>query len=173
MSVTKQQQLEWLAESWVQFPSGSWKVCMSVYAVGDFVEFQAREKHEINMEEWRQERDKIEMIEEVDMSWYTRGEKPPIGCECLIHHAAWYEDKYEKVKIVAITEEYLIVRYASFEQHYPLNQISFKPIQTKRDKVIEDMLLVLTDLDGCSLKDIVSALYDAGYDKPFTQGIIE
>ena len=109
----------------------------------------------------------------MDDSWYTRGEKPPIGCECLIHHAAWYEDKYEKVKIVAITEEYLIVRYASFEQHYPLNQISFKPIQTRRDKAIEDMLLVLSDLDGCSLKDIVSALYDAGYDKPFTQGHLE
>ena len=109
----------------------------------------------------------------MDDSWDTRGEKPPVGCECLIHHAAWYKDKYEKVKIVAITEEYLIVKYENMEQHYPLNRISFKPTQTRRDKAIEDMLLVLSDLDGRSLKDIVSALYDAGYNKPFTQGIIE
>ena len=172
MSVTEQQQLKYLAENYKDWPCNKPVALMSCNRLGVSVT-SGEDGYFVTYTEWRQERDKIEMIEEIDMSWYTCGEKPPVGCECLIHHAAWCKDKYEKVKIAAITEEYLIVRYASFEQHYPLNQISFKPTQTERDKAIEDMLLVLTDLDGCSLKDIVSALYDAGYDKPFTQGIIE
>ena len=170
MSVTKQQQLKYLAENCKEWPCAGPIIKMGCNNLGEVVSF--KDCHYITFTEWQQERDKIETKAKDNSLWYTRGEKPPVGCECLINLAGWCKDKYEKVKIVAITEEYLIVRYASFEQHYPLNQISFKPIQTKRDKAIEDMLLVLIDLDGCSLHDIVSALYDAGYDKHFTQGIL-
>ena len=72
--------------------------------------------NDLDVCEFRPVINKIEKFEEVDESWYTRGEKPPVGCDCLIHHVAWYKDKYEKVRIVAITEEYLIVKYENMEQ---------------------------------------------------------
>ena len=73
----------------------------------------------------------------VDNSWHERGEFPPVGCECDIRHSCWNSEKYEKVTVAAITNEYLIVKYATFEQYYMLKDISFRPVRTERDVLIE------------------------------------
>ena len=72
-----------------------------------------------------------------DNGWYERGELPPVGVECDIRHSCWNSEKYEKVTVVAITNEYLIVKYVTLEQHYMLKDISFRPIRTERDVLIE------------------------------------
>lgn len=71
-----------------------------------------------------------------DNGWHERGELPPVGVECDIRHSCWNSEKYEKVTVAAITNEYLIVKYATFEQHYMLKDISFRPIRTERDELV-------------------------------------
>ena len=108
---------------------------------------------------------------EVDDSWHERGELPPVGCECDIRHSCWNSEKYEKVTVAAITSEYVIVKYATFEQHYMLKDISFHPLRTEREKAIDEMIGILkakfdrSGIDGISVADIVDELYDAGYRK--------
>ena len=96
---------------------------------------------------------------EVDSSWHERGELPPVGCECYIRHSCWNSEKYEKVTVAAITNECLIVKYATFEQHYMLKDISFRPIRTERDELIEiisSSLLVTTE-------QVADAIIAAGF----------
>lgn len=71
-----------------------------------------------------------------DNGWYERGDLPPVGAVCYIRHSCWNSEKYDKVTIVAITNEYLIVKYETLEQHYMLKDISFRPIRTERDELV-------------------------------------
>ena len=65
----------------------------------------------------------------------------------------------------------MIVKYATFEQHYMLKDISFRPLRTEREKAIEEMIGILkakfdrSGVDGIVVADIVDELYDAGYRK--------
>ena len=102
---------------------------------------------------------------EVDNSWHERGEFPPAGCECYIRHSCWNSEKYEKVTVAAITNEYVIVKYATFEQHYTLNDISFRPLRTEREKEIEEMTNLIAKSVFGSAKCQAEKLYDAGYRK--------
>ncbi len=70
-----------------------------------------------------------------DNKWHERGELPPVGVECDIRHSCWNSEKYEKVTVAAITNEYMIVKYATFEQHYMLKDISFRPIRTEHEQL--------------------------------------
>ena len=134
--VTKQQQLEYLA-----MECHSWRgrdfILVSDTELGYRLPVSSG-CHLITQQEWQQERDKIGSKQVVDNSWHERGEFPPVGCECDIRHSYWNSEKYEKVTVAAITNEYVIVKYATFEQHYMLKDISFRPIRTERE--------VLTDL---------------------------
>ena len=96
----------------------------------------------------------------VDNSWHERGEFPPVGCECDIRHSCWNSEKYEKVTVAAITSEYVIVKYATFEQHYMLKDISFHPLRTEREKAIDAVCEVIGDVIGGRL--IIERLYDTG-----------
>ena len=71
-----------------------------------------------------------------DNEWFERGELPPVGVECEIRHSCWNSEKYERVTVAAITNEYLIVKYVTLEQHYMLKDISFRPIRTERDELV-------------------------------------
>ena len=71
-----------------------------------------------------------------DNGWFERGELPLVGLMCEIRHSCWNSEKYDKVTIVAITNEYLIVKYETLEQHYMLKDISFRPIRTERDELV-------------------------------------
>ena len=102
---------------------------------------------------------------EVDNSWYERGELPPVGCECYIRHSCWNSEKYEKVTVAAITNEYVIVKYATFEQHYMLNDISFRPLCTQREKTVDEMANLIASSVFGSAKCQAEKLYDAGYRK--------
>ena len=98
---------------------------------------------------------------EVDNSWYERGELPPVGCECDIRHYYCNSEKYEKVTVAAITSEYVIVKYATFEQHYMLKDISFRPLRTEREKAIDAACKAICGVGEDGLL-IIERLYDAG-----------
>ncbi|UNY40371.1 hypothetical protein KLEP7_gp117 [Pseudaeromonas phage vB_PpeM_ KLEP7] len=188
MSVTKQQQIEWLAKQVKndvqfdriksQFDSDSILSCliMSVTDIGVFSNLRY-DHFKITREEWCEERDKIETKAKDSSLWYEQDMSPPIGTECEFRYK--YSDKgrfedWNQGTIKYIGNDLFVAEVKGKELAYNnLDVFEFRPAINKRDKAIEDMLLVLTDLDGCSLKDIVSALYDAGYDKPFTQGTTE
>ena len=160
--VTKQQQINYLANLWGRWLMDDDYVVMGGSVIGSF-----GGQYVITRQEWQQERDKMSSKPEDDNSWHERGDLPPVGCECLIHHVCWYKDIYRKVKIVATTEDYLIVKEDGREQHYHLNQITFKPRETEREKTIDEMKsLCAYPGSWCSTyKSFAEALYDAGYRK--------
>ena len=169
--VSKQQQLEWLANKYKTWPEqGSPYLGLSAVELGKFAIVNS---HTITRTEWQQERDKMSSKPEVGSSWYERGELPPVGCECLIHHVCWYKDIYRKVKIVATTEDYLIVKEDGREQHYHLNQITFKPRKTEREKAIDSLAASIEDefkFEGYDLhtritRSLSEFIYDSGYRK--------
>ena len=93
--------------------------------------------------------------------WFERGELPPVGVECDIRHSCWNSEKYEKVTVAAITNEYLIVKYATFEQHYMLKDISFHPLRTERDVLLSVIVEEMNryDTDG----KLADAILAAGF----------
>ena len=93
--------------------------------------------------------------------WHERGELPPVGVECDIRHSCWNSEKYEKVTVAAITNEYLIVKYATFEQHYMIKDISFRPIRTERDVLLSIIVEEMNryDTDG----KLADAILAAGF----------
>ena len=100
---------------------------------------------------------------EVDNSWHERGELPPIGCECYIRHSCWNSEKYEKVTVAAITNEYVIVKYTTYEQHYMLNDISFRPLRTERERAIDAACDVICKHGVHDFeRGVITKLYDAG-----------
>ena len=106
--------------------------------------------------------------------WHKNGELPPVGEICEIHHSCWNESKFEKVKIAAITKDYLIVEYATFEQHYLRKDMSFRSLRTERDKEIGEMVGEFIDhygdpKGGERYLGIATKLYDSGYRKEVKQ----
>ena len=160
MTVAKQQQLAWLAKHFESLPFGSDSILMSDEALG-YMGYECR----ITNQELKQERGKMQKQSTQDNSWHKRGEFPPVGCECYIRHSGWNSEKYEKVTVAAITNEYVIVKYATFEQHYMLNDISFHPLRTEREKAIDEMLLAVDHIKEGNFETFIEALYDAGYRK--------
>ena len=163
MTVTKQQQLEYLAKE-----CNSWRGRDFILASDTELGYRLPVSsgcHMITREEWQQERDKMSSRPEVGNSWHERGEFPPVGCECDIRHSCGNSEKYEKVTVAAITSEYVIVKYATFEQHYMLKDVSFRPIRTEREKAIDEMLLAVDHIKEGNFETFIGALYDAGYRK--------
>ena len=157
--VTKQQQLVWLAKKYKTWPEqGATSLGLSVAEVGKFAIVNC---HLITRQEWQQERDKMSSKPEVDNSWHERGELPPVGCECDIRHSYCNPEKYEKVTVAAITSEYVIVKYATFEQHYMLKNISFRPLRTEREKAIDAACKAIGVVGEDGLL-MIERLYDAG-----------
>ena len=166
MTVTKQQQLEWLAKEFDAWPGfGGVPIRMSSVATGE-VNNGLGIAHHIRMEEWQQERVKMSSKPEVDNSWHERGELPPVGCECEIKHKCW--GGFQRVTVVAITKEYAIVEDDSVvarEQHYHLHNMTFRPLRTEREKAVEEMANLIAKSVFGSAKCQAEKLYDAGYRK--------
>ena len=92
MTVTKQQQLEWLVNKITKWPEDMGVISVSVDNLGNpgFREHWNREWIDFTFEEWQQERDKMQKqsAQQVqsaqpapDNSWHDRGELPPLPAE--------------------------------------------------------------------------------------------
>ena len=97
-----------------------------------------------------------------DNGWFERGELPPVGAECEIHHQCWNDGKFERVQIAAITKEYVIVDDLKHEQHYSRKHMSFRPICTKRKMAIDEIANVICESNrfGYSDEYLAGVIYD-------------
>ena len=172
--VTKQQQLEWLVDTFDMWPNiNSCAIKMSVKSIGCEALLDG-ECHTITRQEWQQEVDKMSSKPATDNSWYERGELPPVGCECEIKHRCWCG--FERFTVVAITKEYVIVEDDSIvarEQHYHLRDVTFRPLRTEREKAIDSLAASIGaefkfegyDLHTRITRSLSEFIYDSGYRK--------
>ena len=142
---------EWLAQDedgewkWLAGLPGKYVDCWTAVkikghckglALGDWWDTLEKRPEQVAFTPFTSIEDNQEKDMKQDNGWYERGELPPVGVECDIRHSCWNSEEYEKVTVVAITNEYLIVKYATLEQHYMLKDISFRPIRTERDELV-------------------------------------
>ena len=160
--VSKQQQLEWLANKYKTWPEqGSPYLGLSAVELGKFAIVNS---HTITRTEWQQERDKMSSKPEVDNLWYERGELPPVGCEC----SAMRDGNWVKVEVLRHRVNNVDMNVAAVMNCDSFNVFwatDFRPLRTEREKAIEDMSRVMHEHDSIIDDDTLGALYDAGYRK--------
>ena len=165
MTVTKQQQLEWLALNIDDF-FGCDVVHMSAQLIGEKRMVLDSKYHTITIEEWQHERDKMKKQSEQparDNSWHERGELPPVGtiCKMIDDKNTWLE-----CEIIAHKNSFCIgwisSRNAPF---YTDDKSEFRPLRTEREKAIEEMANLIAKSVFGSAKCQAEKLYDAGYRK--------
>ena len=162
--VTKQQQLEWLVDTFDMWPNiNSCAIKMSVKSIGCEALLDG-ECHTITRKEWQQERDKISSKPEVENSWRERGDLPPVGVPVEL----WFGGSF------AYNCEFIAMRGYTFvlwnlDDDKPdcadsMNS-QFRPLRTEREKAIDEMVSIIK---GAAFQDpefTASILYDAGYRK--------
>lgn len=165
MTVTKQQQLEWLAKEFAIWPGfRGIAIHMSNIAIG-----MSGDGHAITREEWQQERDKMQKQGEKADSWHERGELPPIGCECEVLNNDLYNPAWEKCTIIFMGQYKCI--YSSETRSEIVGNIDltgaieFRPLRTEREKAIDEMIAAIDHIKEGNFQTFIGALYDSGYRK--------
>ena len=160
--VTKQQQLEWLANKYKTWRGlGVEYLCLSTTELGKFAIVNS---HVITRKEWQQERDKMNSKPEVDSSWYDRGELPPVGVPVEL----WFGGSF------AYNCEFIVMRDNAYVMwnldddkpdcaDYMNSQ--FRPLRTEREKEIDEIANLIAKSVFGSAKCQAEKLYDAGYRK--------
>ena len=160
--VTKQQQLEWLANKYKTWPEpGAESIGLCVAEIGKFATVNS---HVITRQEWQQERDKMSSKPEVDSSWHERGELPPVGVPVELWFGGVFVYNCEFIAIRGNT--YVVWDLDDDKPDCPDRMNSqFRPIRTEREKAIDEMVSIIK---GSAFQDpefTASILYDAGYRK--------
>ena len=172
--ITKQQQLEWLANNLEKWKSGYDYAVVEKAPDGYlYIRWPSICTSGITKKEWQQERDKMQQQQAQPVqsaqnnSWYERGDLPPVGCECEMKHTCWSE--FQHVFVLAITRQYVIVSSYStpeIEQHYHLREITFRPLRTEREKAIDELIVLVGDIEKYpTWRDAIVGIIDAGYRK--------
>ena len=170
MTVTKQQQLEWLAEKSCFTSHHVNYVVMSNDNVGLILGSGTSDRaglsincHVITRAEWQQERDKMSGKPEVDNSWHERGELPPVGgvCEAMIN-GEWIAAEVLRHRInSAGMNVAAVMSCASFGVYWSAD---FRPIRTEREKAIDEMSTLVRDglVSHEMAKEFAVKMHDAG-----------
>ena len=166
--VTKQQQLEWLANKYKTWPEqGAASIGLSIAEVGKFAIVNS---YVITRQEWQQERDKMNSKPEVDNSWNKYGELPPCGVpvELWVGGSFAYNCEF----ITRRSNHYVMWNLdADRPDAADYMNSEFRPLRTEREKAIDEMVSILKakfdrpGVDGIAVSGIVNELYDAGYRK--------
>ena len=167
MTVTKQQQLEYLAKE-----CHSWRgrdfILVSDTELGYRLPVSSG-CHLITQQEWQQERDKMSIKPEIDNSWYERGEFPPCGVPVEL----WFGGSF------AYNCEFIVMRGNAYVMwnldddkpdcaDYMNSQ--FRPLRTEREKAIDEIVYEFIDYygdpkGGERYLKMATKLYVAGYRK--------
>ena len=163
--ITKQQQLEWLANNLEEWKSGYDYAVVEKAPDGYlYIRWPSVCTSGITKKEWRHERDKMQKkVEQVvqptqDNLWHEHGELPPVGtiCEMIDDIAMWRE-----CKIIAHENGACIGWIVSLNApYYTYDKSEFRPLRTEREKAIDAACKVIGDVIGGRL--IIERLYDAG-----------
>lgn len=192
MTVTKQQQLEWLASKIVKWPAYGEKIPVSVDDAGNPKFYMPWDTMRVDCtrEEWQRERDKMSKTPDVtisnqtsatitatqvggsemtitaqDNSWHERGELPPVGaiCEMIDDKNTWLE-----CEIVSHKNGFCIGWISSINApFYTDDKSDFRPLRTEREKAIDEMMSLVMDglMSHEMANELVIKLHDAGYCK--------
>lgn len=166
MTVTKQQQLEWLVKEFAVWPGfGGVPIRMSSVTIGE-VNNGLGVAHHIRMEEWQQERDKISSRPEVDSSWHERGELPPVGCAVdVTGDDVAYGYGESCCEVLAHVEGCAVIRMSFGLGCFVAKVLS--PSRTEREKAIDALIEIICaggelSKDGSVSREIAERIYDAG-----------
>ena len=166
--ITKQQQLEWLANNLEKWKSGYDYAVVEKATDGHlYVRWPSVCTSGITKKEWRQERDKMQKQPAKptqDNSWYERGELPPVGtiCKMIDDKNTWLE-----CEIIAHKNSFCIgwisSRNAPF---YTYDKSVFRPLCTEREKAIDELNALVGDIEKYpTWRDAITGIIDAGYRK--------
>jgi len=157
MTVTKQQQLEWLANKITKWPDDRTIGYMMSrdevgFVVGLFTRVSSYDPltgyfHVITREEWQQERDKMSSKPEVDNSWHERREFPPAGCECDFCNSDDEWGDWQKSAFVGFDSAGNGVVSVFGDDKGLLwltnNPSDFRPLRTEREKAIDVLIDII------------------------------
>ena len=103
----------------------------------------------------------LENPKQLDNSWHTRGELPPVGAVCEVLRSDW--DKWEKCEILFSGKLVTVFKSESrVECAWDNEELSFRPIKSGREKFINAVFGV-----SCMFTDYhAQLLYDAGFRAP-------
>ena len=164
MTVTKQQQLEWLAKNLEKWNSGyDFAVVDKCSDGGFYVRWPSVCSSGITKKEWQQERDKTQKQpaqSKPDNSWQAYGELPPVGCECeAMINGEWIAAEVLRHRInSAGMNVAAVMSCASFGVYWAAD---FRPLRTEREKAIDAACKAI----GVAGEDgllMIERLYDAG-----------
>ena len=134
--VTKQQQLEWLANKYKTWPEpGSSYMGLSAVELGKFAIVNS---HTITRTEWQQERDKMNSKPEVDSSWHERGELPPVGVPVEL----WFGGSFAYIcEFIGMRGHNYVLWNLDDDKPDCADSMNsqFRPLRTELEKAIEEM----------------------------------
>ena len=163
--ITKQQQLEWLAENYHDF--NEHQLLMSINALGksafdaDYQDF-----HLVTKKEWQQERDKMSSKPEVDNSWYEREEVPPYGVPVEL----WWGGSFAyNCEFITRRGHHYVMWNLDADRPDAADYMNseFRPLRTEREKAIDEMVSLVRDglVSHEMAKEFAIKMFDAGYRK--------
>ena len=185
--ITKQQQLEWLANNLEKWKSGYDYAVVEKTTDGHlYVRWPSVCASGITKNEWRQEREKMQKQHDFDIGsnlkvsvtatsngfgemkintlWHELGEFPPAGTVCEV-----YENEWVETFIIGMDKEGYCV-YTTGNQYVGYDgdndPSSFRPlhhIPTEREKVIDSVCLAICKNGAHPLeREVIGRMYDAG-----------
>jgi hypothetical protein len=164
--VTKQQQLEWLAENRESWPYIGPVMIMSDKSIGVHYGAPMPGCHFVNFTEWQQERDKMSSKPEADNAWHERGELPPVGLPVELWVCGTFA--YNCEFISKRGNNYVLWNLDSDKADsadYMHSQ--FRPLRTERERAIDEMSLLAVGCEKYAItqnaaKAVCELLYDSG-----------
>ena len=159
MTVTKQQQLAWLAKEFESLPFDSDSILMSDEALGHM-----GHEHRITNQELKQERDKMSSKPEVDNSWHERGELPPVGVPVEF----WWGGSFAfNCEFITRRRHHYVMWNLDADRPDAADNLNseFRPIRTEREKAIDEMYQAAFSIGSKINAETIGAIYDAGYRK--------
>ncbi len=91
-------------------------------------------------QEWQAERERLGLDKAVE--WNGEG-NPPAGTECERSNVGDNHQSFRKIKVKYIGEEFAVVVYDDGrERAEKLDQLSFRPIKTEREKAIDSVMQI-------------------------------
>ena len=170
--ITKQQQLEWLANNLEKWKSGYDYAVVEKASDGYlYIRWPSVCASGITKKEWQQEREKMQkqavkpvQVEQPapDNSWHERGEFPPAGCECEVFVSD--ENKWMHYEVIAIRDGHVLGWCRESSRGFQSNKKSdFRPLCTEREKAIDAACDVICKNGVHDFeRGVITKLYDAG-----------
>ena len=160
--VTKQQQLEWLAENHESWPHIGPVMIMSDKSIGAYYGAPMPGCHFVSLTEWQQERDKMSSKPEVDNSWHERGELPPVGVPVEL----WWGGSFAyNCEFITRRRHHYVMWNLDADRPDAADYMNseFRPLRTEREKAIDAACAAVCKAGPYDHeRELISRLYDAG-----------